>query len=167
MSGKQQMRWSPRGAHLMLKVRTTVMKATFERDHLVSDAGRNVRTAAQRDHPQVRDGLTARRSSKFLPSFSKDSPRLSAMPRKMRKVELKLPLIARLPGSSTGWQPMRTPPCRTSCSRRLMICSGKGACRGSLRTSGHRRYGSSFSSIDRTAGHGARHQRRLRGQMFR
>ena len=33
MTAKQQMRWSPRGAHLMLKVRTAVMNATFERDH--------------------------------------------------------------------------------------------------------------------------------------
>jgi hypothetical protein len=32
MSARQQMRWSPRGAHLMLKVRTAVMNATFQRD---------------------------------------------------------------------------------------------------------------------------------------
>jgi hypothetical protein len=28
------MRWSPRGAHFMLKVRTAVMNGTFERDHI-------------------------------------------------------------------------------------------------------------------------------------
>jgi hypothetical protein len=32
MSASQQMRWSPRGAHLMLKVRTSVMNGTFEQD---------------------------------------------------------------------------------------------------------------------------------------
>ena len=34
MTAKQQMRWSPRGAHFMLKVRTAVMNGTFERDHI-------------------------------------------------------------------------------------------------------------------------------------
>ena len=34
MTAKQQMRWSPRGAHLMLKVRTAVMNGTFESDHI-------------------------------------------------------------------------------------------------------------------------------------
>jgi hypothetical protein len=33
MTAKQQMRWSPRGAHRMLKVRTAVMNGTFDRDH--------------------------------------------------------------------------------------------------------------------------------------
>jgi hypothetical protein len=33
MNAKQQMRWSPRGAHLMLKVRTAVLNNTFDRDH--------------------------------------------------------------------------------------------------------------------------------------
>ena len=33
MSANQQMRWSPRGAHLMLKVRTSVVNGTFTRDH--------------------------------------------------------------------------------------------------------------------------------------
>jgi len=37
MTAKQQMRWSPRGAHLMLKVRTAVMNATFERDHAAAE----------------------------------------------------------------------------------------------------------------------------------
>lgn len=32
MTAKQQMRWSPRGAHFMLKVRTAVMNAAFQRD---------------------------------------------------------------------------------------------------------------------------------------
>jgi len=34
MTAKQQMRWSPRGAHFMLKVRTSVMNGTFEQDHI-------------------------------------------------------------------------------------------------------------------------------------
>ena len=33
MNGRQQMRWSPRGAHLMLKVRTAVMNRTLDRDY--------------------------------------------------------------------------------------------------------------------------------------
>jgi hypothetical protein len=34
MTAKQQMRWPPRGAHFMLKVRTSIMNRTFERDHI-------------------------------------------------------------------------------------------------------------------------------------
>jgi hypothetical protein len=34
MTAKQQMRWSPRGAHFMLKVRTSIMNGTFERHHI-------------------------------------------------------------------------------------------------------------------------------------
>ena len=41
MSAKQQMRWSPRGAHLMLKVRTAIMNATFERDHIAAERWAN------------------------------------------------------------------------------------------------------------------------------
>jgi hypothetical protein len=37
MSANQQMRWSPRGAHLMLKVRTAVMNGTFEQDHTAAE----------------------------------------------------------------------------------------------------------------------------------
>ena len=33
MGANQQMRWSPRGAHLMLKVRTAVMNDTFAKNH--------------------------------------------------------------------------------------------------------------------------------------
>ncbi len=32
MNAQQQMRWSPRGAHLMLKVRTAVVNGTLDRD---------------------------------------------------------------------------------------------------------------------------------------
>jgi hypothetical protein len=32
MTAKQQKRWSPRGAHFMLKVQTSVMNGTFEQD---------------------------------------------------------------------------------------------------------------------------------------
>jgi hypothetical protein len=37
MGNKQQMRWSPRGAHLMLKVRTSVMNGTFREDHTTAE----------------------------------------------------------------------------------------------------------------------------------
>jgi len=33
MDANQQMRWSPRGAHLMLKVRTSVMNGTLNKDY--------------------------------------------------------------------------------------------------------------------------------------
>jgi hypothetical protein len=37
MNAQQQMRWSPRGAHLMLKVRTSVVNGTLDRDHAVAE----------------------------------------------------------------------------------------------------------------------------------
>jgi hypothetical protein len=48
MNAQQQMRWSPRGAHQMLKVRTAVMNGTLERDHAVAErrARRPFRRAA-------------------------------------------------------------------------------------------------------------------------
>jgi hypothetical protein len=48
MNAQQQMRWSPRGAHLMLKVRTAVMNRTLERDHAAAErwAQRPFRSAA-------------------------------------------------------------------------------------------------------------------------
>ena len=48
MTAQQQMRWSPRGAHLMLKVRTAVMNGTLEQDHTVAErwARRPFRRAA-------------------------------------------------------------------------------------------------------------------------
>jgi hypothetical protein len=33
MGAQQQMRWSPRGAHLMLQVRTAIVNGTFDADH--------------------------------------------------------------------------------------------------------------------------------------
>jgi hypothetical protein len=33
MAAQQQMRWSPRGAHLMLQVRTAIVNASFDTDH--------------------------------------------------------------------------------------------------------------------------------------
>jgi hypothetical protein len=33
MGAQQQMRWSPRGAHLMLQVRTAIVNGTFNEDH--------------------------------------------------------------------------------------------------------------------------------------
>jgi len=48
MNAQQQMRWSPRGAHLMLKLRTAVMNGTLDRDHAVAErwARRPFRPAA-------------------------------------------------------------------------------------------------------------------------
>lgn len=48
MNAKQHMRWSPRGAHLMLKVRTAGANGTLERDHAVAErwARRPYRRAA-------------------------------------------------------------------------------------------------------------------------
>jgi len=37
MNAQQQMRWSPRGAHLMLKVRTAVVNGTLDRDHVMAE----------------------------------------------------------------------------------------------------------------------------------
>ena len=37
MGANQQMRWSPRGAHLMLKVRTSVVNGTFNKDHATAE----------------------------------------------------------------------------------------------------------------------------------
>jgi hypothetical protein len=48
MNAQQQMRWSPRGAHLMLKVRTAVMNRKLERDYAAAErwAHRPFRSAA-------------------------------------------------------------------------------------------------------------------------
>jgi hypothetical protein len=48
MASRQQMRWSPRGAHLMLEVRTSVVNGDFDRDHAVAErwARRPFRRAA-------------------------------------------------------------------------------------------------------------------------
>ena len=48
MNANQQMRWSPRGAHLMLKVRTAVMNSTFDKDYAAAEwrAKRPYRRAA-------------------------------------------------------------------------------------------------------------------------
>jgi hypothetical protein len=48
MNAQQQMLWSPRGARLMLKVRTSVVNGTLDRDHAVAErwARRPFRRAA-------------------------------------------------------------------------------------------------------------------------
>jgi hypothetical protein len=47
MGARQQMRWSPRGAHLMLQVRTAIVNGTFETDHgAVARRRRSFRMAA-------------------------------------------------------------------------------------------------------------------------
>jgi hypothetical protein len=37
MGAQHQMRWSPRGAHLMLKVRTSIVNGTFDQDHAAAE----------------------------------------------------------------------------------------------------------------------------------
>jgi len=46
MGGNQQMRWSPRGAHLMLQVRTATVNGTLEADHASMSRRRSFRMAA-------------------------------------------------------------------------------------------------------------------------
>ena len=48
MGGNQQMRWLPRGAHMMLRVRTAVANGTLERDYAAAErwAPRPFRRAA-------------------------------------------------------------------------------------------------------------------------
>ena len=47
MGAQQQMRWSPRGAHFMLQVRTAIVNGTFEADHgSMSRRRRSFRMAA-------------------------------------------------------------------------------------------------------------------------
>jgi hypothetical protein len=48
MNAQQQMRWTPRGAHLMLKVRCAVMNGTLQHDHAAAEgrARRPFRRAA-------------------------------------------------------------------------------------------------------------------------
>jgi hypothetical protein len=57
MDAQQHMRWSPRGAHLMLKVRTATANGRFERTTLSPSGGLAVRSGARREDPQVLDGL--------------------------------------------------------------------------------------------------------------
>lgn len=52
MTAKQQMRWSPRGAHFMLKVRTAVMNGTFERDTSLSANRRAACDVVRRSTPK-------------------------------------------------------------------------------------------------------------------
>jgi hypothetical protein len=48
MDAPQQMRWFPKVAHLMLKVRTSIVNGTLDRDHAVPErwARRPFRRAA-------------------------------------------------------------------------------------------------------------------------
>jgi hypothetical protein len=38
VNAQQQMRWTPRAAHLMLKARCAVMNGTLDRDHAVAES---------------------------------------------------------------------------------------------------------------------------------
>ena len=59
MNAQQQMRWSPRGAHLMLKVRTSVVNGTLNRDYAVAERWARRPFAERPDHPHLLDGLAA------------------------------------------------------------------------------------------------------------
>jgi hypothetical protein len=59
MNAQQQMRWSPRGTHLMLKVRTSVTNGTLDRDHAVAGCARSAARFGAQSDPQVLDGLLA------------------------------------------------------------------------------------------------------------
>jgi hypothetical protein len=67
MGANQQMRWSPRGAHLMLKVRTSVVNGTFNKNLAAAErwARRPSHKAASvggslRKSPHLLDGLADR-----------------------------------------------------------------------------------------------------------
>jgi hypothetical protein len=62
MRANQQMRWSPRGAHMMLKVRTVAANGTLVRDFAVAE--RWARRPFRRAHaPHLSDGLVGGRTS--------------------------------------------------------------------------------------------------------
>jgi len=57
MNAQQQMRWSPRGAHLMLKVRTATPAGRLSGIRLSPSGRPAVRSGARREGPHVLDGL--------------------------------------------------------------------------------------------------------------
>jgi hypothetical protein len=57
MNARQQMRWTPRGAHLMLKVRCAVMNGTLQHDHALAEAAPVVPFAPRLDPPGLRRSL--------------------------------------------------------------------------------------------------------------
>jgi hypothetical protein len=57
MNAQQHMRWSPRGAHLMLKVRTATPTGRSSGITLSPSGGPAVRSGTQPDDPHVLDGL--------------------------------------------------------------------------------------------------------------
>jgi hypothetical protein len=59
MSAQQQMRWSPRGAHLMLKVRTAAVNGTLDRDYAVAERWARRPFRRRPEYPQVLDGLVS------------------------------------------------------------------------------------------------------------
>jgi hypothetical protein len=54
MNAQQQMRWTPRGAHLMLKVRCAVMNGSLQHDHAVAEGRARRPFAARHDPPGLR-----------------------------------------------------------------------------------------------------------------
>ena len=59
MASRQQMRWSPRGAHLMLKVRKSSSTAASVTIMPPQNDGLGVHFGRQHAHPQVLDGFSA------------------------------------------------------------------------------------------------------------
>jgi hypothetical protein len=68
MNVQQQMRWTPRGAHLMLKVRCAVMNGTFEHDHTAAEQRARRPSGAWHDPPDLRrfQALSSRNSEPDL-----------------------------------------------------------------------------------------------------
>ena len=70
MTAKQQMRWSPRGAHFMLKVRTSVMNGTFEQDHIALANRRASSNVVPHNTPNFETVSSAIAATAFLPRLS-------------------------------------------------------------------------------------------------
>jgi hypothetical protein len=54
MNAQQQMRWTQCGAHLMLKVRCSVLNGSFERDHTVADMSLDIVAGGTLELPLAR-----------------------------------------------------------------------------------------------------------------
>jgi hypothetical protein len=67
MNAKQHMRWSPRGAHLMLKVRTATATGRLSGITLSRNGGPAGRTGERRDGPQVLDGVINASGTSWYP----------------------------------------------------------------------------------------------------
>ena len=76
MGARQQMRWSPRGARMMLRVRTAVANGTFERDYAVASAGHDARSAEPPDPPLFGRSHAYQEAVSLVTVFRSELPRL-------------------------------------------------------------------------------------------